>query len=212
VPCGRLDQISTLLGKAASVVYIDCKSWEVRNIAAPEGTFVVCNSGAKHELTGGEYAELRRNCEEAAKKLGVGSLREVSSDQVVDAADRLPPREFDCAFHVTTEIERVGIGAGSLEQQSDSADFGSLMLASHSSSSSCLCNSTKELDILVDLARKHPGCLGARLTGGGFGGATINLVKSSLVPDFKRHMAKMYQEATGLVMKPMVCEIVDGAQ
>ena len=85
------------------------------------------------------------------------------------------------------------------------------MIQSHQSSRDLLKNSTKELDLLVELARKHPGCLGARLTGGGFGGATINLVAHHQAESFMKHMAVEYEKQTGIKTQPLVCQIVDGA-
>jgi galactokinase len=85
------------------------------------------------------------------------------------------------------------------------------MFLSHESSRDNLKNSCSELDLLVELARAHPGCLGARLTGGGFGGATINLVAYHQAEDFMKTMAEQYEQRTGRTMKPMICQVVDGA-
>jgi galactokinase len=93
----------------------------------------------------------------------------------------------------------------------DFAQFGQFMFQSHESSRDFFKNSTRELDLLVDLARQHPACLGARLTGGGFGGATINLVQRDGLESFKREMSRLYKERSGIEMTPLVCQIVDGA-
>jgi galactokinase len=93
----------------------------------------------------------------------------------------------------------------------DHRQFGQYMFQSHESSRDFLRNSTRELDLLVELARQHPACLGARLTGGGFGGATVNLVAYHQVESFSKHMAEKYQSATGVRLEPLVCQIVDGA-
>lgn len=211
VKCGILDQISSLFGKASSVIDIDCRSLTVENPPMPGEAIIVCNSMVKHELVGGEYNELRQNCENAAKKLGAKFLRTVEPKEVEANKSKLTQREYECAKHVTTEIARVVAGAKAL-QSGDHAQFGQYMFQSHESSRDLLKNSTKELDILVDLARKAPGILGARLTGGGFGGATINLVKYHEAQKFIDFMKVEYEKATGVKMTPLVCQIVDGAQ
>jgi galactokinase len=210
VNCGILDQISSLFGKAWSVIDIDCRSLTVENPPMPGEAIIVCNSSVKHELIGGEYNELRQNCENAAKKLGAKFLRTVELKQVEAAKSQLSEREYACARHVTSEIARVVAGARAL-REGDHQQFGQFMYQSHGSSRDFLKNSTKELDVLVELARKHSSCLGARLTGGGFGGATINLVKHHEAESFIAHMTREYEKAVGVKMTPIVCQIVDGA-
>ena len=96
-------------------------------------------------------------------------------------------------------------------RENDFEQFGQYMFQSHESSRDFLKNSAPELDLLVELARAHLACLGARLTGGGFGGATINLVAHHQAEDFMAHMARSYEARTGRKLKPVVCQIVDGA-
>jgi galactokinase len=210
VKCGILDQISSLFGKAWCVVDIDCHSLTVENPPMPGEAVIVCNSGVKHALVGGEYNELRQNCENAAKKLGARALRTVELKQVQASNDKLSRREYECAHHVTSEIARVVAGARAL-RDNDHRQFGQYMFQSHESSRDFLKNSTEELDVLVELARQHPGCLGARLTGGGFGGATINLVAHHQAQSFIEHMSGAYEKKTGVKLTPLVCQIVDGA-
>jgi galactokinase len=112
---------------------------------------------------------------------------------------------------VVSEIQRVIAGERALRAD-DHRQFGQYMFQSHESSRDYLKNSTKELDLLVELARKHPGCLGARLTGGGFGGATINMVAHHQADDFMKHMAEGYRKETGRELKPLLCQVVDGAE
>jgi galactokinase len=210
VNCGILDQISSLFGKAWSVIDIDCSSLVVGNSPMPGEAVIVCNSGVKHELVGGEYNELRQNCENAAKKLGAKFLRIVDPKTVEANKAKLSEREYQCARHVVSEIARVVAGERAL-RAGDHEQFGQYMFQSHESSRDYLKNSTKELDVLVELARKAPGILGARLTGGGFGGATINLVSHHQAPQFMEFMSREYEQATGVKMTPLVCQIVDGA-
>lgn len=210
VPCGILDQVSSLFGKRSHVIEIDCASLTVGHAPLSGVAMVVCNSMVKHELVGGEYKELRDNCESAARKLGVKFLRTADMKQVLAAKSSLTEREFACAHHVVSEIARVVAGERAL-RSNDMAQFGQYMFQSHESSRDQLLNSTKELDILVELARKHPACLGARLTGGGFGGATINLVTHHEAESFMAHMESGYEKLTGVKMKPLICLVVDGA-
>jgi galactokinase len=210
VKCGILDQISSLYGKAWNAIDIDCRALTVEHAPMPGEAVIVCNSGVKHALVGGEYNELRENCESAARKLGAKALRTVDLQQVEAGKSGLTQREYECARHVVSEIARVVAGARALRED-DHRQFGQFMFQSHESSRDYLRNSTRELDLLVELARKHPGCLGARLTGGGFGGATINLVAHHQAESFMQHMSREYEKQTGVKLSPLVCQIVDGA-
>jgi len=210
VKSGLLDQISSLFGKAWNAMNIDFRFLTVEHAPMIGNAIIVCDSGAKHELTGGEYNELRENCESAAKKLGAKSLRSVELPHLKAHKSKLTEREFECAYHVVGEIQRVVFGEKCLRDE-DYLQFGQFMFQSHESSREFLKNSTPELNLLVGLARQHPACLGARLTGGGFGGATINLIAYHQAEDFIAHMAKKYEERTGIKLQPVVCQIVDGA-
>lgn len=210
VPCGILDQVSSLFGKPWNVINLDCRYLTVDYAPLVGEAIIVCESGVKHALVGGEYAELRRNCESAAKKLGAKSLRSVEMKLLKQHQATLTPREYECAHHVVSEIARVVAGERALSED-DHRQFGQYLFQSHESSRDQLKNSTAELDTLVELARKHPGCLGARLTGGGFGGATINLVGYHQADSFMEHMARSYETRTGHKMKPLVCQVVEGA-
>ena len=210
VPCGILDQVSSLFGKPWNVINIDCRYLTVDHAPLIGEAIVVCNSGVKHALVGGEYAELRANCESAAQKLSAKSLRSVEMEWLKQNQAALTPREYECAHHVVSEIARVVAGEKALRAD-DHRQFGQYMFHSHESSRDSLKNSTAELDTLVELARQHPGCLGARLTGGGFGGATINLVSYHQAESFMEHMATTYRGRTGIEMQPIVCQVVEGA-
>ena len=210
VRSGLLDQISSLYGKAWHVMNIDFQFLTVQLEQLIGQAIIVCNSGVKHALTGGEYNELRENCESAAHKLGAKSLRSVELRTLNANKSKLTTREYECARHVVSEIARVAAGECALRNQ-DHRQFGQYMFQSHESSRDFLKNSTPELDLLVELARAHSGCLGARLSGGGFGGATINLVAYHQAEDFMATIARRYKEKSGHELKPMVCQIVGGA-
>lgn len=211
VNCGLLDQISSLFGKAFHAVEIDCQSLTVEHVPLiGEIAVVVCDSGTKHALVDGAYNELRAHCEAAARGLGAKSLRSVDLPYLAANASRLSQREHQCAHHIAGEIQRVIFGARAL-RESDFEQFGQYMLQSHESSRDLFGNSCPELDKLVSLARVHPACLGARLTGGGFGGATINLVRRDQVDSFRHTIKERYAAATGRQIEPLVCQVVDGA-
>jgi len=212
VNCGLLDYIASLFGKAFHAVEIDCQSLAVEHVPMiGEIAIVVCDSGVKHALVGGEYNALRAHCEGAAKALGVKSLRPVDPPFLAANRKRLSQREYECAYHIAGENQRVLFGTRSL-RDGDFEQFGQYMLQNHESSRDFFHNSCPELDVLVELARAHPACLGARLTGGGFGGATINLVARGQVGEFKQSMAAGYEQRTGRKLAPMVCQVVDGAR
>lgn len=211
VNCGLLDHISSLFGRAWQVIEIDCLKLAV-NWSPLHGNLavVVCHSGVKHALVGGEYNDRRRHCESAAKTLGVSALRHATLEALESSRPRLERRDYECALHVVGEIERVRTGADLLRRDELRA-FGQLLFASHDSSRTNFLNSCPELDVLVELARTHPGCFGARLTGGGFGGATLNLVARDQAEAFRGHMAAGYQARTGRALQSWVCQVVDGA-
>jgi galactokinase len=210
VRSGLLDQISSLFGRAAQVMEIDFHSLAVEFAPMAGEAVIVCDTGVKHALVAGAYNELREQCEGAARALGATSLRAVDPKRLAAGKGRLTERQYQCAYHVVGEIQRVILGSRALRED-DHRLFGEYMIQSHESSRDFLKNSAPELDVMVELARAHPGCLGARLTGGGFGGATINLVAHHQAEDFMTVIARQYQERTGHATHPVVCQIVDGA-
>lgn len=209
VPSGLLDQATSVFGRAAHVVYLDCRSEEIRTLPFPaELALVIADSGVKHSMVAGEYRERREECEAAAKSLGVQALRDVTSAQLDSATlDPLPRRR---AAHVVGENERVWRAAEFLAN-ADGYSFGELMNASHESSRVNFENSTPELDLLVEIARSLPGVLGSRLTGGGFGGGTVTLVEASRAEAAARELARIYTERSGPRGQAFVCRLADGA-
>lgn len=210
VNCGVLDHISTLFGKAWNVLSIDCRFRTVEATPLIGEAIIVCDSGVKRDLVEGRYNELRRLCESAARALRAKSLRSVESKYLAVNKTRLGQREYECAYHVVGEIQRVVAAERALRSE-DVRQLGQFMFQSHESSRDFLQNSCPELDLLVKLARAHPGCHGARLTGGGFGGATINLVAYHQAEDFMKTISQQYEQRAGRALLPVVCQIVDGA-
>ena len=177
VRCGLLDQITSLMSKAHHATFIDCRTMEVGHVPLDgKVSVIIANSNVKHALVGGEYNERRSDCEAAAHALGVSFLRDASTGMLKSRKSELADRIYRRALHITGENERVLEGCAAL-RRGDIARFGELMFESHESSRLNFENSCPELDRLVEAARKTPGVYGARLSGGGFGGATINLVE-----------------------------------
>ena len=207
---GLLDQVSSLRGRHNQLVCSDFRSMEVHNVPMPDGAaFVVANCMVKHNLTN-EYNERREACEDAARTLGVKALRDVSPEQLLAAKDRLNPISFRRALHVVGEIDRVARGSEALANGRLDV-FGQLMFESHQSSIDNFENSIPELDTLVDIAKTLPGAYGARLSGGGFGGITVHLVRKDTAEQYRDQLVKAYKERTGLETQAMICEAAEGA-
>ena len=173
VPCGILDQGVSGFGQKDHLVFIDCRGPRFETVPLPSGAhFWIFNTHTKHALVDGLYAARHRECMEAAKALGVGLLCEVTPAVVAAAAAKLSPLVAKRARHVVEEIARVDASVAAL-RRGDLAAVGKLLTASHRSSQTLFENSTPELDFLVDTLAAAPHVFGARLTGGGFGGAVM---------------------------------------
>jgi galactokinase len=204
VRSGLLDQATSVFGRANHVVHLDFLTEEIRTIPFPaDVSLVIANSGAQHQLAQSEYNTRREECAAAAKALRISSLRKVSSAQLEDARRSLDPVLYRRAAHIIGENERVTEARFALEKH-DAATLGSLMSASHESSRTNFENSTPALDRLVEIARALPGVLGSRLTGGGFGGGTVTLVKTEAAAGTARELARHSPLA-------FVCSTADGA-
>jgi galactokinase len=210
VQSGLLDQVCSIFGRAGHAVFFDARSEEVRTIPFPSGyKLVIAESGHKRELLSGLYNARREETRAAAEALRVRALRDVSTDML--ATSELPPLLQRRAAHIVGENERVEHALRFLAL-GDGAGFGELMNESHESSRTNFENSTPELDTLVEIARKLPGVLGARLTGGGFGGATVTLTEEQLAPSVAAELARQYFARTQLEPRVFICEIAGGAQ
>jgi galactokinase len=185
-------------------------------LAVPqEYRIAICNTGVKHEIASGEYNKRRAECEEAVAHLksrlpGIDALRDVTLSGLQEFGQEMPAVISRRARHVITENERVlkaseALRAGEMER------FGQLMLASHESLREDYEVSCDELNIMVSLAGKIEGVLGARMTGGGFGGCTVNLVRQDSVARFQREIEAGYRSATGITPQIYICEAADGA-
>ncbi|MCS7009679.1 MAG: hypothetical protein NZL93_07050, partial [Chthoniobacterales bacterium] len=209
VQCGLLDQVSSIFGKKDHFIFFDCKTHGVRRIAMPAGAvLLICDSTVRHELTSGEYNERRYSCFEAAEKLGFKSLREATTEQVVNS--KLPELLKRRALHITGENERVRLAVEAMKK-GDLAEMGWLLFESHESSRRNFENSTEELDELVEIARKIKGVYGSRLTGGGFGGATVSLVEANRAEQIAQELVEEFRRRRKLEAKVLICPVGDGA-
>ncbi len=212
VNCGLLDQVSSVFGKAGHAIFLDCLKETVELTPFPAGVeLLITHCGVPHRLSGGEYNERREQCFDAAARMGVPALRDVTSAQLEAARESLPRLSYLRAAHIVGENERVLRGV-ELLRSGDVKGFGALMFASHESSRVNFENSTPELDVLVEIARDLPGVLGSRLTGGGFGGATVTLLESDKATATAEALAARYHEKTGFTAHPYLCAIADGAR
>jgi galactokinase len=210
--CGIMDQTASLMGRAGHALFLDTADpGHPTPFPLPyDIAIVICDTGVKHELAGSEYNLRRKESESAAMKLGVAALRWATFGHVAANRHLLTDVEYRRAKHVITECSRVLAFRNALEV-GDQVALGELLRASHSSLRDDYEVSCKELDVMSVAANRHPDCLGARMMGGGFGGACIALVKEDGVEDFALKTAAEYLEKTGLAAIIRVCHAVDGA-
>jgi galactokinase len=194
-PVGIMDHMVCSVGRDGEAVFLDTRTLDLERIPLPGAMeFLVFHSGITHAHAGGEYVTRRRESFEAAALLGVDRLRDVKTAALFDGA--LPPMLARRARHVVTENWRV-LEAVKALRAADATRLGSLFNASHASMRDDYEVSTPEIDILVDLAQEHPNVLGARLTGGGFGGAVVVLTGTGASTDVARSILPAYQRITG---------------
>jgi galactokinase len=202
VPCGIMDQFISVMGRKDHLLLLDCRSrkTELVPMSDPSVALLVTNTNVKHELTGGEYAQRRAQCEAAAKTLGIASLRDATAAALEQAKTRMDPVVFRRARHVIGEIERTPRAAQAI-RVSDWTRAGQLMYASHDSLRDDYEVSCAELDAVVEIARgigPKGGVFGCRMTGGGFGGCTVALVKTDAVDAITKKIGGDYKRKTGI--------------
>ena len=215
MPCGIMDQFSSALGAAGQMLLIDCRSETAALMPLDDQSVavLVINSNVKHELTGSEYADRRAQCEAAAKILGVAALRDVTSQRLAAEQAKLSPILFRRARHVVGEIERTLDAAVAL-RRGDWRRVGSLMYDSHASLRDDYEVSCPELDALVEAAQgigDAGGVIGSRMTGGGFGGCTVSLVRTGREAEIAAHIGAAYRERTGISATAFVTKPARGA-
>ena len=202
VPCGIMDQFISALGREGHLLLLDCRTrqTELVPMSDPAVELLVVNTNVKHELGSGEYAKRRAECESAAKILGVASLRDATPDQLEKARGKMTEVVYRRARHVIGEIERT-VHAAEGVRASNWPTVGVLMYASHAALRDDYEVSCKELDVIVEIAEEiglKGGVYGCRMTGGGFGGCAVALVKTEAVPAITKKIAADYKAKTGI--------------
>jgi galactokinase len=216
MPCGIMDQYISVFGRAHSAVEIDCRSLGHRLVQLPDGiTFIAVNTMVKHALSGSAYRDRVRECAAAVEGIkavypDVQSLRDVSPEQFEGVAARLPDPVVRRARHIVTENARVNRFTEA-SASGDVAGMGKLMVASHRSLQHDYEVSCEELDSLVDAALAIDGVYGSRMTGGGFGGCTVTLLRVGAAASFREKIAQAYQQQYGITPRIYSCEPSEGA-
>ena len=214
---GIMDQFVSCMGKAGHAFLLDCRSLEFRFVPIPTGIrLVVCNTMVKHDLATGAYNTRRAECEEGARLFAkwdpaVRALRDVSVDLLDQHLHDLPPTIGKRCSHVVRENQRT-LDAARLLTEGDLAQVGTLMCESHNSLRDLYEVSCRELDIMVDAAEGLAGFVGGRMTGGGFGGCTVNLVREENAEGFAKGIAERYLQKTGITAQVYLCIAEDGAR
>jgi galactokinase len=215
--CGLMDQFIACFGTAGHALMLDCRRLDYKLLALPANVkLVVCNTMVKHELAGSEYNTRRAECEAGVRLLrrqlpGICALRDVTTDDLQRFGGELNEVVRKRCRHVVSENARVLEAATALERE-DLGSFGRLMRESHRSLREDYEVSCAELDLMVAIANQAEGVFGARMTGGGFGGCTINLVQADNVDSFTAGVAQGYAKATGRKPEIYVCSAAQGAE
>jgi galactokinase len=216
VPTGIMDQYASVFGREDSAIRIDCRSLQHEYVSLPKDVSVLAvNSMVKHELGSSAYRERVKECREAVEALqrtdpSVQSLRDATFDFFTRVQDTVPPVPRQRARHVITENERV-LEFAAAARAGDLEKMGQLFVASHRSMQYDYEITCEEIDFLVDSAIKMPAVYGARMTGGGFGGCTVNLVRAGSEEEFRSQLAELYQAKYGIKARFYDCKPANGA-
>ena len=214
---GIMDQFVSANAKAKHALLLDCRSLKYENVPLDtrEVAVVICDTNVKHDLASSEYNTRREECEQAIEILkkylpGIKQLRDVGAADLKNHGNHLPEVIFCRARHIVTENERTLKAADALKKN-NLTEFGRLMWQSHESLKTDYEVSCRELDLLVEIAKNTTGVLGARMTGGGFGGSTVNLVRREFLGRFKEKIRSEYQRLTEIKPTILVSEASAGA-
>lgn len=216
VRCGIMDQLAVLLGKRDHALLLDCRSLETRHVALLAAwSLVVMDTGVRHDLATSEYNKRQIECADALRVIAKArpeaqALRDVGAADLDAVASRIHPVGLRRCRHVIAENERVHRAVAALES-ADARAIGELFAASHRSLRDDYEVSCPELDALVEAAWSAPGCIGARMTGGGFGGSTVNLVLAEKTEAFVEAVREAYQRTMGRDAKAIVTTAAEGA-
>jgi galactokinase len=207
---GIMDQFIACAGQQDHALLLDCRSLEYRLLPIPAHVrLVICNSMVKHEHAGGQYNARREEVEEGTRILhrnwpSILTLRDATEAELIECRRQMTENVFRRCRHIITENKRVEIAASALER-GDLPTFGVQMAEAHRSIRDDFDASCRELDTLVGIAVRLPGCYGARMTGGGFGGCTVNLVEESRAEQFREAIHEQYRATTGIDADIYLC-------
>jgi galactokinase len=211
VNCGIMDQLISALGRADHALLVDCRSLETTNVPLPAGVaIVVLDTGTRRGLVDSAYNERRAQCEAAARYFGVKALRDVTPEVLAEKSRGLDPLTLQRARHVISENART-VEAAEAMRRGDVARLGQLMKESHVSLRDDYEVSSDALNAIVDISLTHSGCIGARMTGAGFGGCAVAIVRLDAADDFAASTAAAYQSRTGNKPAVYVCSATNGA-
>ncbi len=214
--CGIMDQFVSVYGRADHALLLDCRSLEHEDLPLPPSvSVVICNSMVKHTVAHGEYGD--RSGEVMAgqavvvrERPGINSLRDASLADLDACQSHMAPESYKRCRHIITENDRVQRARTALIA-GDLKSFGDLMYQAHASFRDDFAASCPEIDKLVDIARTIPGCFGARITGGGFGGCTVNIVAADQAETFRYDLVRQYKGALGIDAESYISGAADGA-
>ncbi len=219
-PCGIMDQTVSVLAQAGHALLLNTRTLDYEMVPMNRGglaetSLVVCNSTVKHSVAAGEYGQRRLELEAGQAVLvevhpHLRDLGDATMAELETVRDRMSPASFKRCRHIVTENARVREMREAL-MAGDAARAGELMTAAHASERDDFECSCEEIDFLVEVAIRQPGCFGGRLTGGGFGGCTVNLVQKASVEAFTATLVEAYAAQFGIKAEVYVCEPVDGA-
>jgi galactokinase len=213
---GIMDQFVVAGGVAHRAMLIDCRSLEYELLPLPSQVrVVICNSMVKHQVATGEYGDRREEVEAGQAILrqqrpGIELLRDATLADLEACKDKMTVASFARCRHIITENRRVTEARAAL-LRGDVVRFGELMVEAHASMRDDFAASCAEIDMLVEIAMRQDGCFGARITGGGFGGCTVNVVSAEKAESFVEIVRREYGERTGIAAQCFVCEPSDGA-
>ena len=213
---GIMDQFVVAGAVAHRAMMLDCRSLEFDLLPLPDNVrVVIVNSMVKHAVATGEYGSRRDEVEAGQEVLrargkGIELLRDATLADLESCREKMSPASFDRCRHIITENSRVQKAREAL-RAGDMKCFGDLMIEAHASFRDDFAASCSEIDSLVEIALRQPGCIGARITGGGFGGCTVNVVQASVADDFVAMVRNEYKQGTGIDAECFICEPVDGA-
>jgi galactokinase len=212
VNCGIMDQLISAAAVEGCALLIDCRSLAIAPVPLPFGTvIVVLDTATRRGLVDSAYNERRAQCEAAARHFGVTALRDLSSARLTAHAAELDATTLKRARHVVCENERT-LAAAEAMKRGDSRSLGRLMDESHESLKNDFEVTSDGLNAMVACARRGRGCLGARMTGAGFGGCVVALVTDDCAADFVRQVSAEYADATNLAAQAYVCRAAPGAR